>query len=231
LQKLLAVRGFQFDQDEIRWLVADELDKQNYQAFRARILSSSPKSLDGFIRTFLDAYWGESDHVLRHLAKVIEEAGITPPEMTSLRYEVQRVREAIELERFAESLIANRGRISVEALDTLSGREFEGVLVRLFRRMGYSVEETKVSGDQGADLVLSKFGEKTVVQAKRSRAAVGNTAVQEAVAAVRHYGADHAMVISTSEFTRSAQALAKSNSVELVGRAALQAMLERHYRG
>lgn len=44
--------------------------------------------------------------------------------------------------------------------------------------MGYDVQNTPLSGDQGADLILEKFGEKTIVQAKRYQGNVTNRAVQ-----------------------------------------------------
>jgi HJR/Mrr/RecB family endonuclease len=50
--------------------------------------------------------------------------------------------------------------------------------------MGYRVEQTKLSGDQGADLVVIKLGEKTVIQAKRYGGKIGNSAVQEIMAAI-----------------------------------------------
>ena len=53
------------------------------------------------------------------------------------------------------------------------------------------------------------------MQAKRTATPVGVGAVQEAVAARPHYGAQAAMVVTTSYFTPNAEALAVSNEVEL----------------
>lgn len=93
--------------------------------------------------------------------------------------------------------------------------------------MGYRVEHTKLSHDQGADLVVSKFGEKIVVQAKQYSNKVNNKAVQEIVAAIKHYGADRGMVITTDEFTRSAIELANSNNVDLINREKLEKMVKK----
>lgn len=103
-------------------------------------------------------------------------------------------------------------------IDRMSGLEFEKYLEIMFRRQGYDVERTRYVGDQGGDLVLSKNGERILVQAKRHSKAVGNKAVQEAAAARPHYNCHRAMVVSNQEFTQAARELATSNQVELWGR-------------
>lgn len=54
---------------------------------------------------------------------------------------------------------------SADALNNMPWREFETLVGEGFRRRGYSVKETGGGGpDGGVDLVLSKNGEKTLVQ-------------------------------------------------------------------
>jgi len=84
----------------------------------------------------------------------------------------------------------------------------------------------KVTGDQGADLILSKDGEKIVVQAKKYAGKVSNKAVQEIAAAKKYYNADRAMVVTNSAFTKSAIELAFSNDVELWDGRKLKTIIE-----
>ena len=100
-------------------------------------------------------------------------------------------------------------------LNTLSGSDFESFLEKLFRKLGHSVVKTSLTGDQGADLVIEKSGERIAVQAKRYSGVVSNKAVQEVVAAVSYYKCSRAIVVTTSTFTKSALKLAISNKVEL----------------
>ena len=81
--------------------------------------------------------------------------------------------------------------------------------------MGYLVAVTKATGDQGADLVIEKFGEKTAVQAKCYADKVGNYAVQEVLAAKSMYKAHRAMVVTNNYFTDAAKSLATANRIEL----------------
>jgi restriction system protein len=112
-------------------------------------------------------------------------------------------------------------KAGIPEIDRMSGLEFEKYLEILFRRLGYQVERTPYVGDQGGDLVLTKAGERILVQAKRHSKDVGNKAVQEAAAARPHYRCHRAMVVTNQEFTKSARELAVSNQVELWGRSKL----------
>lgn len=109
--------------------------------------------------------------------------------------------------RYAQAGIAD--------IDYFNGKEFEQYLEVLFKKLGYQVHRTPYQGDFGADLVLQRGNEKTVVQAKRYNRKVGVKAVQEAVASKDYYRCDKAMVVTNSYFSRQAEALAKANRVEL----------------
>ena len=109
---------------------------------------------------------------------------------------------------------------------SLNGPTFEKLLYRLYEKMDYSVQLNGRSGDQGADLIANKNGERIVIQAKCYRDwSVGNSAVQEVVAAKTHYDCTKAMVITTSYFTNEAIQLARTNNVELISKKELRELL------
>lgn len=113
----------------------------------------------------------------------------------------------------------------IAEIDQMQGVQFEQYLGHLFRSQGYKAEVTKASGDFGADLVISKNGRRIVVQAKRYKKNVGLRAVQEVLGARAHYKATDAWVVTNSNFTQQAYALAKSNEVRLIDREQLIEML------
>lgn len=125
-----------------------------------------------------------------------------------------KVAEEIDLEDFEQDLGSSK-TIEINDFTELNGYEFEGYLKDLFEYLGYTVLATPLSGDQGADLIISKDNEKTVVQAKKYNSAVTNKAIQEIVAAKYHYKSSKAIVVTNSTFTESAIELALSNNVEL----------------
>ncbi|MBI2659579.1 restriction endonuclease [Candidatus Woesearchaeota archaeon] len=122
--------------------------------------------------------------------------------------------EDAEIEDFEEN-IGTTQKKQIGDFENLSGHQFENYLKEIFSIFGYQVIRTKLSGDQGADLIIKKNNEKTVVQAKKYSGDVTNKAVQEVVASKEHYGANKAMVVTTGNFTKSAIELARSNKVEL----------------
>jgi hypothetical protein len=122
--------------------------------------------------------------------------------------------EEIELEDF-ENNLGKEYQKKIGDFSKLNGHQFEDYLKELFSILGYQAVRTKLSGDQGADLIVKIDGVKTVIQAKKYQGSVTNKAVQEVVASKKHYGADNAMVVTTGTFTKSAIELAKSNKVDL----------------
>jgi len=123
-------------------------------------------------------------------------------------------------------LTVNSISTTTNKFSKLSGSDFEILLHRLYEVMGYSVQDTGKTGDQGGDLIATKGQERILIQAKCYKDwSVGNSAVQEAVAAKNHYDCNKAIVITTSNFTKEATELAKTNSVELIPRDMIQKML------
>ncbi len=136
-------------------------------------------------------------------------------------YDIQVSRLDVKLDRFDPSRF-----VTIHIVDAMDGFQFEDFLVGLFQTIGYDVQETKKTGDQGADLFVEKFGSKIVIQAKNYSGSVGNSAVQQALAAKAFYNCDQAMVVTNSYFTISAKELADSADVKLVDREALHNYLD-----
>lgn len=141
----------------------------------------------------------------------------------SIYFDVQVERLSTKLEHFDPSRF-----ITMYHVDAMNGYEFEKFLAEIFQTIGYDVEGTKLSGDQGADLFATRFGKKVVIQAKNYSGSVGNSAVQEAISAKAFYACDEAMVVTNSYFTKSAIELATSAAVRLVGRADFQVYLDEY---
>lgn len=124
-------------------------------------------------------------------------------------------------------LLARRKiELAMDAIDEMSGQEFERFLARLFRRLGYAVDHVgRGGGDYGADLVIEKNRFRIAVQAKNyDRNRVGNDAVQQAIAGAAYYGCSQAMVVTNARFTPAAREQASNSTipVSLWGRKELE---------
>ena len=109
-------------------------------------------------------------------------------------------------------------KAGMKEIDQMTGEEFELFLGELFKKRGFKITYTSISGDYGADLILRDGDEKIAVQAKRYSGNVGVKAVQEIIGAVKMYDADEAWVVTNSYFTKQAIKLAEINEVYLIDR-------------
>ncbi len=101
----------------------------------------------------------------------------------------QAEQQELEHRRAEAEYIAWLRSADIGVLDRMTGIEFEHALAELFSDLGCGAVVTQASRDYGADVVLSRGGQKIVVQAKRYVGTLGLDAVQQATAAHVHYGA------------------------------------------
>lgn len=96
----------------------------------------------------------------------------------------------------------------------MEGTEFERALAELFELLGYHVE--LIGGfDKGADLVITKDGERTGVQAKRYSGAVGIAAVRQLIDGMKRYQCRRGLVVTNSFFTEQAIECAEAWEIDL----------------
>ena len=103
--------------------------------------------------------------------------------------------------------------------------EFETFLERVFTELGYTVETTKVTGDQGLDLIVSHRNKRIGIQVKGYLNSVKNDAVQQAYAGMAYYNCDAAAVITNSRFSSSASKLANSIGCKLIDEDSLPSLV------
>lgn len=160
---------------------------------------------------------------MRVFIKVLKEKGIKIKNQDDLEYIL-----IYFIDNKEEILIKGGFSFNECNFSSLSGTEFENLLVKLFESIDYIVEHPGSVGDQGGDLILNRGGERILVQAKCYSNNIGNKAVQEAVAAKKYYDCNRVLVVGTSDFTHEAVDLAKANNVELMRKKQLQELLLFH---
>lgn len=99
----------------------------------------------------------------------------------------------------------------------VNGYKYEHHAAKYLKKHGFKkIEVTKLSGDYGADIIATKRGRRYAIQCKYYSKPVGLKAVQEVVAAKRHYRCSKAMVITNCTYTKPARVLANENGVVLI---------------
>lgn len=108
-------------------------------------------------------------------------------------------------------------------IDTMSGVEFEKYIAQVLKSRGCVDVSLTEQYDLGVDIIVKKDGVTWGIQTKRWNNQVGIDAVRQAVAALKEYDCDRAMVITNSRYGYSAPAreLARSNNCILVDRKVL----------
>lgn len=121
-----------------------------------------------------------------------------------------------ECDRFEKIFNSERNLLISGKHRELRGVEFEDWIEKVLLRLGFQVERTKASGDQGVDLIASNFNRRIAIQAKGYSDNVGNKAVQEVFAGAAYYSCEIKVVITNSFFTSGANDLAKKCGVILI---------------
>jgi restriction system protein len=124
----------------------------------------------------------------------------------------------------ARDAIASAVEKLAQEQDNIMGRfdpsmtplEYELHCAKAFSLAGWSTTMTPKTGDQGADIVLKYHDLAGVVQCKLYGQPVGNSAVQEVIAAREYYQASIAIVVSNAAYTTAARQLAAIANVVLL---------------
>jgi cell division protein FtsL len=126
-------------------------------------------------------------------------------------------------------------RIGLDSnFQNMSPYEFEEIVARLFRAMGFSCQVTSKSGDYGVDVVAKRGAEVIAIQCKRNSEGnlVGNRTVAMLAGAMQHVRtrATRGIIVTTSGFTRQAAHQAEGCAIELWDRRRLREEIEKRIR-
>lgn len=104
--------------------------------------------------------------------------------------------------------------------NNLDGYMFEELIVKLFKRMGFLVEQTALSGDGGIDIIAYNdqpvYKGKYLIQCKNWNNVVGQPEVRDLFGVVMSENANKGILIATSHFTEQAKQFADNKNIELI---------------
>jgi hypothetical protein len=118
--------------------------------------------------------------------------------------------------RLTELLSSRRYRLARCDWRGMRGPTFERFIAGVFEELGYDVESTGASGDQGVDLIARGRGRVIAIQTKGYEGSVGNKAIQEAYAGMTYYRCRECLAVTNSRFTRGALDLARAVDCSLI---------------
>jgi restriction system protein len=114
-------------------------------------------------------------------------------------------------------LQGRRADAKLAQLASLTPEGFEEFVGELFEALGYGVEHVGGTGDEGADLRLTRDGLRAVVQCKyHSRGVVGSPELQKFLGTIHHNRCHKGFFVTTRTFSISAEKFAAEHPIELV---------------
>lgn len=127
--------------------------------------------------------------------------------------------QLFDIQALSERVLHEMGEPAVQynpSLPHANGHEFEIFVADKLKIDGWTTRLTKKSGDQGIDVFAYDDTYSVAIQCKRYASSVGNGAVQEVHAGADFLGATHAVVVTNSSFTASAEELSRVLGVVLL---------------
>ena len=131
-----------------------------------------------------------------------------------------------ESERAKQAALRAEQRKRQQFWERLGGIEFERELGNLYRAIGYHVQSTPVSGDQGVDLILRKNGQTTVVQCKAQKRPASPAVIRDLYGSMHHFKADNAILACTGGFSDNVIEFARDKPIKLISARDIARMAE-----
>jgi restriction system protein len=153
-----------------------------------------------------------------------DERALDDARIEAIRQEVLEARERAERQKDQ----ARRADLKLAQLGSLSAEGFEEFVAEMFEALGYEVERTGGTGDEGVDLRLRRAGLLGIVQCKyHSRGVVGSPDLQKFLGSIQHTRSHKGFFVSTRTFSLAAEKFAADHPIELIDGPRLVELVEQ----
>ncbi len=102
-RELLKYKEMKFSDDDLLWLIQEEIKNQEYKEFKEEILSKQPENLTNYIEIFIKIYPNPQNKV-EQLEKLLKEQKITIT--NDLSKEIEKTVKQIEITEFEKKLLS-----------------------------------------------------------------------------------------------------------------------------
>ncbi len=120
---------------------------------------------------------------------------------------------------------------SLSDLKRMHPFKFEDYVAKLYKNMGYSVKQTKRTGDGGKDMIATKNGQTYFVECKRYSDPVNVHKMRDFVGACVLGGKDiKGIYVTTSSFTNDAKSAANRIGIQMIDGNKLMSMIRSKTR-
>ncbi len=115
-RELLVYRGMEFSDDDLLWLVQEEIKDQEYSEFKEEILSQNPENLTDYIEILIKTYSNPLNQI-ELLKKLLKEQNIHYK--SELKQEIKKIEKQLEITEFENTILKkNISNVSVLPVET-----------------------------------------------------------------------------------------------------------------
>jgi restriction system protein len=144
--------------------------------------------------------------------------------ISALRAQTEEGRAQVERQRD----LARRADARLAQLGSLTPETFEEFVAELLEALGYEVEHTGGTGDEGADLRVARGGQRAIVQCKyHSQGVIGSPQLQKFLGTIHHTRCHKGIFVTTRTFTLAAERFATGHPIELIDGPRLVELVEQ----
>lgn len=206
--------------DEVEKLNQELIEKENIKLrYSSEIddLIQKKEELEKIIRELIKKENAQRIETENSIKKLVKEEKI---QIEKNKLQIKKLRETENF--FIESYM--------DAIDSLSGLDFENFMCEILNKIGFEAVVTKASGDNGADIIAKDNFKKYAIQCKRYTGRVGFDAVKEVHAAKDIYNCDLGVILTNADdFTKEAIENSRKLNIKLWNRDKIKNMLAKAY--
>jgi len=204
-------------QHVVRGIIA-RIDARENRLFRECEALSKQVRIALFQNMLEASFEGKLDHTAVSVAREFLRGHLFSPEAKRALEDLSHE----QMDELVRSLLPQSVQeIDPEIFDTNDSSRYEQACAVYLNACGWSAEAIGRVNDRGVDIIATKDQTTVIVQCKNYSNAVGNSAVQEIVAAKALFDANLAVVVAPNGFTDGARELADANGVLLIHHSAL----------
>jgi len=229
LYRLVRRKGYSVTISEFIWLVNQELKKQVFHKFKAKMLEENLSDLDAFCGRLIRCYGQDYPNYVDFLEKLLKEREI-PYELPELEKKLDQVYSDFSLMDFEKQLHVQIGKApSIEEVDYISGSDFAELFAAIFRKMDFEIKSSRLMNEDQLKMLVQKGDSRFVILCMRNQQHVSGQQVQEMTDSMRRNQANGAVLITNGELSKSARKMTGSRErIILVDREKLEKLMKRY---
>ncbi|MCE5215175.1 MAG: HEAT repeat domain-containing protein [Methanobacterium sp.] len=124
LKDLLVYKGIEFTAEEIRWLVQEEVKKQDYQEFEDKILLTEHQSLEQYLENYIKNYPLDTPENIQNMEKLLRKERIATENLIK---HIDKTRRRKEILDFQNKLLQ-------PTMGTLEEKDSPSILIKFMKK-------------------------------------------------------------------------------------------------